>query len=151
MRSIDAATLRWLLDRRAKECTWCGERVGKRRTTWCSDECVKTFKMTCDAAFQRDFVVKRDGCVCRECGRSTERCARIAERLVKDRQFMQLFADEKKAYDKRMRLLVEYLGVRPYHHGEVDHIEPVVDGGGLTGPENLRWLCLKCHYARKQA
>jgi len=28
---------------------------------------------------------------------------------------------------------------------QADHIVPVIEGGGGTGPENLRTLCLGCH------
>jgi len=30
---------------------------------------------------------------------------------------------------------------------DIDHIVPVVEGGGDSGPENLRTLCLTCHKA----
>lgn len=28
---------------------------------------------------------------------------------------------------------------------DIDHIVPVVEGGGSSGPENLRSLCIPCH------
>ncbi len=42
------------------------------------------------------------------------------------------------------------LGLPPYllrrkRYWEVDHITPVVEGGGSCGPENLRTLCWECH------
>lgn len=43
-RAVTASQLREILNRKDKECTWCGQAVPKGRFTWCSDQCVTEFR-----------------------------------------------------------------------------------------------------------
>lgn len=51
MRRLDAGRLRHKLGRQKGECTWCGGPVGPGRRSWCGDQCVESFKLTCDPAW----------------------------------------------------------------------------------------------------
>ena len=66
-----------------------------------------------------------------------ERYAKHAEQERKQRE----------AHREEIRAFKERHGI-PRHRSrfwDIDHIVPVVEGGGSSGPENLRTLCLKCH------
>lgn len=126
LRSLGADMLRYLLDRKRGECTWCGAIVPKGRRTWCSDACVSAFRSRCDANYQRAMVEKRDGGICAECGRDTIESAAMWRRAIP--------RPDRKEY-----------GFARGSWREVDHIVPVVEGGGLCGLDNLRLLCGVCH------
>lgn len=77
------------------------------------------------------FIRKRDRGICAICGLDCEALKKRARILVgKD----------------RLALMDEH-GI-PHHRSrfwDIDHIVPVVEGGGDSGPENLRTVCIKCH------
>lgn len=142
-RSINADWLRTLLDRRKGQCTWCGQQVPKGSRTWCSDACVQEFKLRCCSQTQARHVLKRDAGICQECGRDT---------IEAESEFERRWAEEKKnhgvffsQYKDAMKDLQTELGFARGSWREVDHIVPVVLGGGLCGVDNLRLLCGKCH------
>lgn len=68
LRSINADLLRLMLGRENRECTWCGKVVPKGCRTWCSDACVKLFKIRCDPGTAAGFVAQRDRFICQICG-----------------------------------------------------------------------------------
>lgn len=75
---------------------------------------------------------KRDKGVCAHCGLDCE---------ALKRKYRKLLPADKKA------LKTEY-GIPEHRHRrfwDIDHIIPVIEGGGACGPENLRTLCPKCH------
>lgn len=77
------------------------------------------------------FIRKRDKGVCALCKLN---CAQLS------RGFKKLPLKDKKA-------IREKYGI-PKHRTrfwDIDHIIPVAEGGGDSGPENLRTLCLPCH------
>lgn len=141
-RSLNADWLRRLLDRQKGECTWCGTKVPKGSRTWCSDDCVSAFRLRCDPQAQAAFVARRDNDTCSICGRV------IAEM---EREFICAWDERKKmlglklgSWQEKEKLRKEY-GIGRRNWREVDHIVPVIEGGGLCGPENLRLLCGICH------
>lgn len=142
-RRLNADWLRRLLDRQKGECTWCGSQVPKGSRTWCSDDCVSAFRLRCDPQAQAAFVARRDNDTCSICGRV------IAEM---EREFARKFREWRKSlenpwprdWDAEYQFSEEH-GVGRGNWREVDHIVPVIEGGGLCGPENLRLLCGICH------
>lgn len=146
-RSLNADFLRILLDRQPRECTWCGGDVGKRRT-WCSDDCVTAFHLRCSSQHQMNHVLKRDGGICRDCGIDTvasEREFKTAWALVQND-----YGYSYSQYSKPMLAMKEQFGYGRGRWREVDHLIPVVLGGGLCSVDNLRLLCGQCH-ARETA
>ena len=58
-------------------CRWCwGEIADRRRSTWCSDACVREFKGRYDPQHQRQLVEGRDRGVCASCQLDTDQLAR---------------------------------------------------------------------------
>lgn len=137
-RSLDADLLRRLLDRQKGECTWCGTAAPRPRTKWCSDRCVAEFKERCDPTTYRNLAIERDGMVCRECGRDI-----VAAQAAAEREAEENFV---KFSDWRVReAIFKRHGMARGQWFEVDHIVPVVEGGGLCGIDNLRVVCGACH------
>ena len=65
---------------------------------------------------------------------------RYQEHADQERVRRQQHRDEVKAFKEKHGI--------PRHRSrfwDIDHIVPVVQGGGSVGPEGLRTLCLKCH------
>lgn len=148
LRSIDAAMLRIILNRRRGECTWCGELVGGRRKQWCSDQCVKVFQQRCDPNTARRFVLERDGGKCSVCGRDTLEAEREAKTRGLSDYLPRLRGEENDQYAARKAARTIELLALGYARGrwrEVDHAVPVVEGGGLCPVDQLRLLCGACH------
>ena len=145
LRSIQAPWCRTLMNRQPGECTWCGQKVAKGRSTWCGDECVLAFKLRCDQGTQRRIVTERDGGICRQCGRDTV----AEENGFQTESEWRRPHETKESFEERRILLVERQFASGYARGrwrEVDHIVPIIEGGGLCGPEGLRLLCGACHH-----
>lgn len=49
-------------------CAWCHKELPKRRQSWCSDECLREYRITTDWGYTRSEVWKRDKGICRMCG-----------------------------------------------------------------------------------
>ncbi len=119
-------------------CRWCGNEVGARRRTFCSDECVHQWKLRSDPGYLRERVFERDKGVCGVCGADTVT-------LRRDMRKLDLAA--------RRRFLKEW-GLRDGSRKslwDADHVVPVVEGGGQCDLSNMRTLCLKCHRAATAA
>ena len=139
-RSLSVDMVRSLLDRRAGECTWCGDPVAKGRRTWCSDDCVIAYQLRCQPTNQRAFVSKRDRQICQLCGRDTRAAAKQFRQHCSERIGVSWSALDDE--------VARQCGYSRGQFGEVDHIVAVADGGGLLGVDNLRWVCGVCHAAR---
>jgi ribosomal protein L37E len=148
LRQLNADMLRILFDRKAGECSWCGQPVGKGRSTWCSDACVEAFKLRCHPMTWRDFVEKRDGGICRRCGRDTV----AAESEAKTKRLVawpnRLRDETMEEWVIRKEVAIAQLRLMGHSRGrwrEVDHDPPVSEYGGLCDPAQLRLLCGTCH------
>lgn len=149
LRTISPSRLRRELNRQKGECTWCGEQVGTRRQTWCSNECVNAWRERCDANWITYQLQLRDQGICSRCGLDTlDLYRRLDERR---RQYMggRHHFDRLKALQ---RICFERLGfsLRVFQMDrrcpfDADHIVPVIEGGGCCGLENYRTLCIPCH------
>lgn len=134
-RSLDSDTLRRLLGREARRCTWCDATVPPRRHQWCSDGCVDAFKLRCDPNRYVPFIISRDRGICQLCQRDTftseQEGAKVPRTLP----------------PRELALALSAIGFARGRWREVDHLIPVVLGGGLCPPENLRLVCGTCHKA----
>lgn len=160
LRSISVSELRAAINRTKGHCTWCGDEVSAGRRTWCSASCTRQWEERNDPRVQGKLVWKRDKGVCQLCGADTERIKRVMKRLrsAASRDFARTF-EGLKEWPGRARRLERYLIARDImcgwlrtkqwddttHLYEIDHITPVVEGGGLCTVDNLRTLCIPCH------
>ena len=130
-------------------CRVCGGVVRRPRLTICSQECQAVIQRCTSPTSQRWAVEKRDKGVCALCGLDTKKL-HMAYKLGACRTVVS-FLDE-----------IGFSG-RGHDLWQMDHISPVVEGGGLTtdldyirqmvrdgragevGLENLRTLCIPCH------
>jgi len=149
VRSLNADWLRVLTDRQKGECTWCGQPVAKGRSTWCSDDCVKAFKLRCCPNTAAAFAEKRDNGICQKCGRDCRKAERDAraEGLMRHRPQLpgETPYEYRRVLDAREKRLREEFGYARGRWSEIDHLVPVVLGGGLCDPAGLRTVCGACH------
>ena len=123
-------------------CSVCGgpmQRPTFKR--YCGSACREIAYVTTDPAFARRKVWQRDKGVCAECGCDTSKIARIM-------RWAEKFGVPTWYYSEgivTITRLLRQMGFKTNHLWEMDHIEPVVEGGGLCGLENLRTLCVPCH------
>ena len=109
-------------------CRRCRAEVPKGRFTFCSDVCVREWKLRTDPAYLREQVFLRDHGVCAACGLDTEALRKNKRKL-----------------DWAARRKFEAEWGRRRHLWDADHIVPVAEGGGECDLDNMRTLCLKCH------
>jgi 5-methylcytosine-specific restriction protein A len=151
-------------------CRICEVEVPKGRKTLCSDQCVEELLVRRDPSHARRRVWQRDRGVCASCGLDTDalknaiealRCVRWA--ILRDEtvyawseQREELWiryevpaAESHYRLERARQVLAEhrYRPRRqwPGHYWEMDHVVPVVEGGGGCGLDNLRTLCVPCH------
>lgn len=115
-------------------CRQCQEEVPKGRRSFCSDECVNTWRLKTDPAHVRRMVFARDRGICKLCGLNTEQLLSAYYRIVNDRQAARDFL---KAYGIPAH--------RTSSFWDADHILPVIEGGGECDLDNYRTLCIPCH------
>lgn len=139
-------------------CRRCRSECPKGRRTFCSAECIHEWKIRTQPTYAADQVFLRDAGVCVTCGRDGVLLMGELRELQK--------AEAVEQYGERARSLetapthwklprftarCEELGLPNVLRGlvrrlwEMDHILPVVEGGGSCGLENLRTLCWRCH------
>jgi 5-methylcytosine-specific restriction enzyme A len=117
-------------------CRKCQSEIpkGSGRRTFCSEDCVEQWKIRTQPEFAAERVHTRDKGVCVLCQRDCDallRKIRVTKRALRSRRMQELG-------------LPDYL-LRRRRYWEVDHILPVVEGGGSCGLSNLRTLCWACH------
>lgn len=140
----------------------CGREIGPGRRNWHSGVCVDAWMLRNDPSTQRRIVFERDRGICSLCGCDADaeyqrfrqawgESWRMAERFY-DRDPRtpdgRTQPDAVKERDAMAERLMSHMPnwTRGRKTGwDMDHITPVVEGGGHTGPENLRTLCHPCH------
>jgi 5-methylcytosine-specific restriction endonuclease McrA len=133
----------------------CGREVPKGKLYWCGvPECLAAYRVKNDPGFARDQVWERDKGICAKCGRDSKRIGRIIRYLrqrLKRKPFLSawyaIFTHGRRAKYHAWRSSSPFRT----HDWEMDHIIPVVEGGGGCGLEGLRTLCLACHQGETAA
>lgn len=125
-------------------CAVCGKAVASKRAKYCGAECRDHAYITTSPGWARGSVYKRDKGVCSQCGFDSAKFKRI---LLRARRWWYKLTGQTWAmylycagWNPR-----EQLGLPRTHLWEMDHIQPVCEGGGLCGLDNLRTLCVPCH------
>lgn len=149
-------------------CQHCGQPCLGRRTSYCQDSCAEEYSIRNFPAYARGRVFERDRGICALCGLDTEKLAaswhkrefEIQTRMGNGpghRRYKHLprWADDSAwAVLERERMAYFALRLRSVYEPrtryrgspwEMDHIIPVVEGGGQCGLDNLRTLCVPCH------
>jgi hypothetical protein len=117
-------------------CRWCGKDVQPPKLTFCGPACVHEYLLRSDPRYLRRQVFERDKGVCSGCGFDTVKFER------------ELWGLSKEAREARKVAL----GF-PAHREtfwDADHVQPVSEGGGLCGLDNMATLCIPCHVARRR-
>lgn len=130
-----------------KLCLVCNGPLPKHRSSYCSDECWTRNT----PAMMRAEVWRRDKGVCAICGKHTTPKKESIEELhtilrgecFRNDANMGVYLMARDA-QRNLRELWPY---ESNHTWEMDHITPVVEGGGLCGLDGYRTLCLDCHHA----
>ena len=144
-----------------KLCRWCGldvKRLSTRRSTFCSPECVHEFRIRTDSSYIRHYIAERDKHTCQICGLMCKGFLRKLWRYVNEKKLEQQKSPIYKNPGtwRHLQKALEYeffadLGLEWVNtharstYYDIDHINPVVEGGHQCGEENLRLLCLGCH------
>ena len=124
-------------------CRFCKKEVSPPRRTFCSDVCVHEWKIRSDAKYMRQFVYQRDLGLCAICREDTRYQKIKVEDLEKR---YRVYGDKTPYFDYLKKLnITEFESKKSIWHA--DHILPVSMGGGETGLDNIRTLCVKCHKA----
>lgn len=135
-----------------KLCRWCGKETEPPRRTFCSDACVEEWSVRSNAGYARSMVWNRDKGVCALCGVDTGKQRQELRAEFDCSQYTGRPRDSSrtKAFHARLNALKIPLTrwQTASHEGcwDMDHATPVVEGGGSCGLDNLRTLCLRCHY-----
>jgi len=119
-------------------CRWCNLEVPAGRFTFCSDWCVREWRLRTDPGYLRDQVLERDRGVCALCRADT----------------ITAYAELKRSRGTHKLKLLGRWGLKRLTRKtlwDADHIVPVVEGGGECDLENIRTLCLLCHRAQTLA
>lgn len=127
-------------------CRGCGAPVPKGRRNWCGQVCIDDHLLRNNPATARAKTFERDRGVCALCGRDAE----AIERRLRE----WLRADPYPYQRRSRRELLRRLGLIKLVDRtlwEMDHIVPVIEGGGGCGLDNLRTLCVPCHRAETRA
>lgn len=141
-RYLSLERLRKHLGREKGHCTWCNKTCSRR---WCSVSCHEEGYIR--SGFIQGQVEHRDKGICALCGFDTlaiqARVKRILRRS-KDCHNPHAF----RRIREFMRRTNYYSNGTPY---EIDHVTPIIEGGGCCGLDNLRTLCFTCHKAQTKA
>lgn len=113
-------------------CRWCSLEVPLGRRSFCSEWCVREWKLRTDPGYLRKCVFQRDHGICALCRTDTREA------------WLQI----KRARGERRTSKLQAWGLKSLTRSslwDADHIVPVVEGGGECDLSNIRTLCLRCH------
>jgi hypothetical protein len=136
-------------------CRQCQTETKPPRKTFCSNKCVEQWMIRTGSSTEK-FVKKRDKGICVVCKLDCEALSKELRRLTNE--FWKQYQDDDRSRGKWKRAeqaLAEHVSEFKVKHGipahrkrrlwDIDHIVPVVQGGGSAGLDNLQTLCIKCH------
>lgn len=120
-------------------CRWCNARVQPPRRTFCNNSCVHEYLLRSNNQYMRTKVWERDRGVCAICRVRTTTIGKAILAANNAVEVRRVYAvpPQRKVWRRKFSSAVF----------DVDHIQPVVAGGGQCGLDNLRTLCLACHKA----
>jgi len=154
-RTITAVALRVGLNREKGHCTWCNKKFcDNNARRWCSEECREEGYVR--FGYWQGPVENRDKGICDLCGFDSLAYQQRIKRLQYKAKGGDWLPDRERRYFphtfSRIRKFSRRTGIygsgQPY---EIDHIIPVVEGGGCCGLDNLRTLCFPCHKSETKA
>lgn len=145
-------------------CTWCREPLSGLQRTFCSDNCVESFKLANDPIYVRKAVSKRDRGICAHCGVDT---LKLVDQICQAKELV--FKNQiRPGSETWLEIEVEILEVcatlglgdriqslsrlmyETFHVWEADHVVPVIEGGE-NGMGNIQTLCIPCHKRKTAA
>lgn len=132
-------------------CRWCGTEVTPPRRTFCGDECVDEWSIRNSSAYARSKIWERDRGVCALCGIDTvKQVVELRAEFGFNYHSERPPEGQRKAFYARLQSL-HIPQTRWWNGGyqgcwDMDHATPVAEGGGSCGLDNLRTLCLRCHW-----
>lgn len=129
-------------------CRWCGKKVPTKRHRFCSGPCTHEWNLRASTSYLRAHVLQRDRGVCAICKADTLKIERILDGLQKGfwREWTLRVPPDRAAWEFYVGVL--RVGKHRAFCGslwDADHIKPVVEGGGESGLDNIRTLCVACH------
>jgi 5-methylcytosine-specific restriction endonuclease McrA len=124
-----------------RECRYCHKSVKPPKRSFCSNECVHEYRLRSDGTYLRLNVFERDHGICAICNIDTKDIAKKLLSTDKTDPSYDKILEEYKISKKR-KITPGKLGGGLW---DADHIVCVKDGGGCSGLDNLRTLCISCH------
>ncbi len=155
-RTITAVALRVGLKREKGHCAWCDKKFcDSNARRWCSEACREEGYIR--FGYWHGPVKRRDKGVCALCGFDSLACQNRVKKIYSrakgfgytdnggwTRSHCHSFV--------RIRKFAQRTGIGPTDQPyEIDHIIPVIEGGGCCGLDNLRTLCFVCHKTETKA
>lgn len=116
-------------------CFWCEKPVTPPKRSFCSQACVHEWKLRSNPGYVRECLKERDHGICALCDLDCELMKRRLHTLRK----------KTNEWEAQVALLKIPKGRAFGSLWDADHIIPVCEGGGETGLENFRTLCIWCH------
>jgi len=127
-------------------CRYCKKEVYPPKRTFCSDPCVHEWRIRSNNKYMRETLYERDLGICELCLTDTryqkielENISRKAKKEDGDQYLTNVF------FVNILQLLRITMKESKKSLWHADHRIPVFDGGGQSGLDNLRTLCIKCH------
>lgn len=125
-------------------CSRCLAPIGGRRRRWCSEGCVTDAMVRCNSQVDI-FVFRRDRGVCAVCKVDVESLRKTFHRVIRSiKNPLDRGNVERNEIAKRL-IDLGFSRISLKRWWEVDHVVPVIEGGGFCGLDGLRTLCLVCH------
>lgn len=127
-------------------CRFCKTEVLPPRRTFCSELCVHEWKIRSNNKYMRACLYERDLGICHLCSLDTRYQKIELENLIRSAR-LKYGTELLKDKELSSRLLEYKLTLKESFKSiwHADHIKPVSQGGGESGLDNLRTLCVKCH------
>lgn len=122
-------------------CYNCGGPLPKGRRFNCCHQCSEEWVAKTTPSYMRRLLLDRDKGICAICGTDCEALRKEYDAIDKRK----LGATYSQARTDFLRAHGIPQGRTSSDFWDADHIVPVVEGGGESGPENFRTLCIPCH------